>query len=64
MLVKVNNEIRTYNVTPTLGEVIGIKMTRGVAVALNGRIIRRENWESTYLNDGDDILIINAAYGG
>ena len=36
----------------------------GTAIALNNRIVRHENWETTKLNDGDSITLISAAFGG
>jgi sulfur carrier protein len=38
--------------------------TRGVAVALNGEVVRRGDWEVTTLSDGDVVEIVNAAAGG
>lgn len=38
--------------------------TGNVAVALNNAIVRRDAWASTELKDGDDVVIITAAYGG
>ena len=37
---------------------------KGTAVALNGKIARRDSWAQTMLRDGDNIIIISAAYGG
>lgn len=37
---------------------------KGTAVALNGKIARRDTWANTPLSDGDNIIIISAAYGG
>ncbi len=34
------------------------------AVALNGRVITRSLWAVTEVNDGDNVLIIQAAQGG
>ena len=36
----------------------------GVAVAVNGKIVKRPDWETKILHDLDNVLIINAAYGG
>lgn len=38
--------------------------TGNVAVALNNAIVRRDAWSSTGLKEGDDVVIITAAYGG
>ena len=37
---------------------------RGVALAVNNRIVPRTSWESTGLKDGDNVTIIKAAFGG
>jgi sulfur carrier protein len=37
---------------------------RGVAVAVNGEIVRRAEWSDTKLVDGDVVEIVSAAAGG
>jgi sulfur carrier protein len=37
---------------------------RGIAVALNGRVVSRAEWDSTVLKDGDAIEIVRAMQGG
>lgn len=37
---------------------------RGVAVAVNNRIIPRAQWESEALKEDDQVTIIKAAFGG
>ena len=37
---------------------------RGVAVAVNNRMIPRTDWQQTALKDDDNIVIINAVCGG
>jgi sulfur carrier protein len=37
---------------------------RGVAVAINGEVIRRGEWTSTSIQDGDVVEIVNAVAGG
>ncbi len=36
----------------------------GVAVALNGAVVRRGDWENNAIKDGDEIEIIRAVQGG
>lgn len=38
--------------------------TKGVAVAINDRIIPRTQWDSFIVEDGNDITIIRATCGG
>jgi sulfur carrier protein len=37
---------------------------RGVAVALNGSVVRRADWATTALNAGDTVEIVRAMQGG
>ena len=37
---------------------------KGVATALNGRVVRRDLWSGTILKDGDTITVIRAVCGG
>lgn len=36
----------------------------GVAVAVNGRVVPRAEWEQTVLRDGDDVRLVRAVAGG
>jgi sulfur carrier protein len=37
---------------------------RGIAVALNGEVVHRSEWETTPVPDGTSIEIVTAAAGG
>jgi sulfur carrier protein len=37
---------------------------RGIAVALNGRVVPRGAWDATAIKDGDAIEIVRAMRGG
>ena len=37
---------------------------KGIAVALNGHVVRRQNWTDTKLSPGDDIEIVRVRQGG
>jgi sulfur carrier protein len=37
---------------------------KGVAVALNGRVVRRQAWMQTKLTPGDDVEIVRVRQGG
>ncbi|MGN0201473.1 MAG: sulfur carrier protein ThiS [Candidatus Cryptobacteroides sp.] len=37
---------------------------QGVAMAISGKMIPRQNWADTPLVEGTDVFIIKAAYGG
>ena len=36
----------------------------GIAVAVNGAVVRRGEWESTLLADGDRVEVLTAVQGG
>jgi sulfur carrier protein len=38
--------------------------TTGVAVAVNGDVIRRAEWRATPLADGDQVEVLTAVQGG
>ena len=37
---------------------------RGFAIAVNGNVVRKDNWAATTLADGDRIEIVRAMQGG
>lgn len=37
---------------------------QGTAVAVNGKVAKRTDWDGFILKEGDEILVISAAYGG
>lgn len=37
---------------------------QGVAVALNGRVVRRRDWAATPIKEGDRVEIVRAMQGG
>ncbi|MBD5204103.1 MAG: sulfur carrier protein ThiS [Bacteroidales bacterium] len=38
--------------------------TKAMAVAVNNKVIPRIKWDLTKLEDGDNLTVINAAFGG
>jgi thiamine biosynthesis protein ThiS len=66
MLLTVNRKQITYDGEPTLAAFAvlhGLPET-GVAVAVNGDIVRRQDWPNRRLQDGDEIEIVHAMAGG
>ena len=55
-------------VARTVAELIAAKSDmpagRGVAVAVNGRLVRRADWAATALEPGDAVEIVRAMQGG
>ncbi len=35
-----------------------------IAIAVNNSVVPKEKWENTIINNGDNLLIIKAYYGG
>ncbi len=62
----VNGVVRASE-TPTdvvsLLEEMGIE-PRGIAVAINGEVVRRSQWTSTVIASGDRVEIVTAVAGG
>ncbi len=66
MKIFVNNKAVEVTDNCTIGQVI---QTQGlshsnIAVALNNKLVVRNVWEETFVNENDKIIIIAAAYGG
>ena len=65
--IEVNGEIRTLEdrLFVDLVRSIGIDPERhGIAVAINGEVVPRGEWESRELAEGDHVEIVGAAQGG
>ncbi|CAA2140805.1 MULTISPECIES: sulfur carrier protein ThiS [Methylobacterium] len=45
-------------------EETGIESPQGIAIALNGTVIRRRDWETTPVAEGDKVEIVRAMQGG
>lgn len=45
-------------------EETGIESPQGIAIALNGTVIRRRDWETTPVAEGDRVEIVRAMQGG
>lgn len=43
---------------------LGLSGPQGFAIALNGEVVRRTDWERTPLSNGDQVEIIRAFQGG
>lgn len=66
MEVRLNNKPLALPHPMSVAELIEMQNIpgAGTAVAVNGKIVRREDREMRMLNEGDDIIVISAAYGG
>lgn len=66
MEIRVNSRLRKLDCGMSVAELLradGVP-SAGTAVAVNGKIVRRTEWEARLVCEGDDIIIIQAAYGG
>ncbi|WP_326981311.1 sulfur carrier protein ThiS [Chryseobacterium sp. MYb264] len=68
MELTINHTTKKFEVLPeNLEALIAMELPekkKGIAVALNNRIVPQSFWAETILNDKDSILIITATQGG
>jgi sulfur carrier protein len=68
MKIEINNQLVELADGSTVATMISTQEEfadgAGVAVAVNGNLVKRPNWDAHVLNNGDKVLIIKAAYGG
>jgi sulfur carrier protein len=67
MTVYVNGEHRELGDAATGADVVQSlveRAERGVAVALDGDVVPRSEWESTTLRDGAHLEVLRAVQGG
>jgi sulfur carrier protein len=48
----------------TLLKKLNLEEKRGIAVAVNARVIPRKNWDDFELKENDQVIIIQASQGG
>ncbi len=53
-----------HTVADVVRAVTGDAAPRGIAVALNGTVVRRADWPATALCDGDRLEVLTATQGG
>ena len=41
-----------------------IEQVRGIAVALNGSLVRKTDWRNTQVEEGDELEVLTATQGG
>jgi sulfur carrier protein len=65
--IRINGQDELLNV-PTLAALIAERGVtpegKGIAVAFNGTLVRRADWENTSLRAGDTVEIVLARQGG
>ncbi|WP_106790940.1 sulfur carrier protein ThiS [Aquimarina sp. Aq78] len=66
MTVNVNNQSQSIlknSSVKKLLEQLDI-VPNGIAIAINNKVISKEKWEQTMIENDDDIVIIKATQGG
>ena len=61
--IKVGGEPRTLDAGARVAALVEGD-GRGVAIARNGTVVLRDEWERTELQEGDEIEIVRAVQGG
>ncbi|MDE6510899.1 MAG: sulfur carrier protein ThiS [Muribaculaceae bacterium] len=64
MKINVNNQPRDIAEGSTIADLLKDIPEEGTATALNGRFISREARQTAILREGDEVVVISAAYGG
>ena len=68
MKVAVNGAVQDFESPPKLLDIldasVGPGAPPGVAVAVNGEVVRRANWPEVCLAEGDEVEIVKATQGG
>ena len=65
MNIKINNKETKVKATSLQELATEISLPeKGVAVAVNNRMVTRADWNHTAINDGDNIVVIKAVCGG
>ncbi|MBD5280589.1 MAG: sulfur carrier protein ThiS [Bacteroides sp.] len=66
MKIKLNSEEKEVPENITIAGLIElISGQKGMtAFAVNGRMVKRADYASHIINEGDEVLMISAAYGG
>lgn len=62
MQVSINGERRTVTRTTSLADLL--PDARGIAVAVNGAVVRPTDWATTTLSEGDRVEVVSAHQGG
>jgi len=67
MTIILNNKLIELEAPKTIRDLVLLQLgekQNGIAVALNGQVKSKSEWETVVLNDQDTIMIIKATQGG
>lgn len=61
-----NTEIELPGAAVSVGELLKSRgvPAAGIAVAINDKVVRKSEWETTLLSQGDRVIVITAVCGG
>lgn len=64
--IRVNGEPRRLGRATTVALLVDelVSTSRGIAVAVNGEVVPRSDWDGRPLSDGDRVEVLTAAQGG
>jgi len=68
MKIKLNGEEKVYDTELSLNELVLEELnsneSKGVAVALNFKIVPKQKWNETIIKENDEVEIVHAVQGG
>lgn len=67
MQIKINNQdfsLEDKSNLVTLVEIQQLKSSKGIAIAVNNKVVPKNNWNTYELKHNDNITIIRATQGG
>ena len=67
MIIELNGNPTDLPADATLIDAVhatGTTERRGVAVAVGGEVVPRQDWEERRLTEGDDVEVVRAVQGG
>lgn len=63
--IYINNEEQLTESTTVSELALALSLPeRGVAMAVNNKVVTRQQWTETILGEGDHVTVIKAAFGG
>ncbi len=67
MEIKLNNQIKSFpeqcTIQQLLDQIVPEKQ-KGIAIAVNNVVIQKNRWQTHFIKQNDDVLIIKATQGG
>lgn len=66
MRIVYNGSDRAFDDATTVAQIVAevADQKTGIAVALNGEVVRRADWETTVVRDADRLDVLTAVQGG